>query len=220
MNEFSLKDLKLLRTLPLHIGHEGWGLALDPDGSKLYLTDSTDALYHLDSSSYAELAKLKIVDPRLSGADGNMGAPFAIHGVNELEMVDGELWGNVYPMYQNSHSECIVRINATTGAVIGWIDMHGLLAKQRSQVRAQPHSLVLNGIAYHAKSGRLYVTGKQWDKMYQVRIKPAPNMDHNHVLRHCGLGNVKHAHLAENGAHARRRQQEGTAEPNRPPRRG
>ena len=75
-------------------------------------------------------------------------------------------------MYQGTHSECIARIEPSTGNVIGWIDMRGLLAKQRSMVRAQPHNYVLNGVAYHKRSNRLYVTGKQWDKMYQVCAHP------------------------------------------------
>ena len=92
--------------------------------------------------------------------------------MNALEWVEGELWGNVFPMYQGEASECIVRINATDASVLGWIDMRGLLSRQREAVRRSSHNYVLNGIAYHSNSKRLYVTGKQWDHMYQVRIKP------------------------------------------------
>ena len=72
--------------------------------------------------------------------------------------------------------------------VLGWIDMRGLLAKQHAGVRSQPHNYVLNGIAYHPPSRRLYVTGKKWDHMYQVRIKPKPEAGPNDVWRDCGLG--------------------------------
>ncbi len=178
-------DLKKVKTHPLEIGAEGWGLAAD--GDKLYLTDSTDALYTLALADYRQLSKKTIVDPKL----GTSGKPFPIYGVNELEMVGSELWGNVYPMYQGSHSECIARIDPTSGEVKGWIDMHGLFDKQSARVRRNPGSYVLNGIAYHGPSGRLYVTGKQWDKMYQVRIKPAPELDAAHVKANCGLGVVR-----------------------------
>ena len=93
-------------------------------------------------------------------------------------------------MYQGTASECVVRINATDASVIGWIDMRGLLAKQRAAVRASSHNYVLNGIAYHRDSRRLYVTGKQWDKMYQVRIVAGPpeQQTPNHVNEICSLG--------------------------------
>ena len=91
---------------------------------------------------------------------------------------------------QGDASECIVRINATDASVLGWIDMRGLLAQQRDMVRRQPLNLVLNGIAYHPTSKRLYVTGKQWDKMYQVRILPgAPELQTaKYVEQSCHLG--------------------------------
>ena len=75
---------------------------------------------------------MQIYDPR-------MGRP--IHGVNELEWVDGELWGNVLPLYQGEASECIVRLNASDATVLGWIDARGLLARQRDTVRRQDEEL-------------------------------------------------------------------------------
>ena len=188
IHELSLPDLKLIRSLHKVIGAEGWGLA--SDGVRLYVTDSGHELFHVDPETYEVQRRMPIVDPRLGGAAGQR-----VHGVNELEWVEGELWGNVYPMYQGSHSECIVRINATTAEVIGWIDMHGLLAKQDSHVRNNPGSYVLNGIAYHGDSGRLYVTGKEWKKIYQVRIHPT-EYGPDHVMRKCGLGHVSRKYTA------------------------
>ena len=173
VNEFSLPDLQLRHShdLPCAKGtdtqptrcNEGWGLAYD--GKRLYLTDSTDKLFFLNPSTFESVA------PPVQIYDHRMKRP--VHGVNELEWVDGELWGNVFPMYQGEASECIVRINATDASVIGWIDLRGLQAMQREAVRRTPHNYVLNGIAYHPSSKRLYVTGKQWDKMYHVRVKAA-----------------------------------------------
>ena len=202
VNEFSLDDLSLLRSVKVDIGREGWGAAYD--GTRLYVTDSTEHLYHVDPSDYSVIAKMAIVDKRLTGAATTHtpwypGAPsyapedqMPIYGVNELELVEGELWGNVFPMYQHSHSECIVRINATNGHVLGWVDMGGLFSKQRREVVMQPGNYVLNGIAYHPDSKRLYVTGKKWDHMYQVRVVPkrfdSAAQEREHVLRRCGLG--------------------------------
>lgn len=193
VHEFQLPSLTHLsqRTLPCAIAsgkdrcHEGWGLAYGTIASgshRLFLTDSTDRLFTLDPQSLQSTkAPMTIYDHRI-------GRP--IHGVNELEWVDGELWGNIYPMYQGTASECVVRINATDASVLGWIDFRGLLERQRQTVRAQPHNYVLNGIAYHEPSARLYVTGKKWDQMYHVRVKPEERTHQSsaHVESICQLG--------------------------------
>ena len=201
INEFGLDTLEKVREgVPFPVGREGWGLAYD--GAKLYVTDSTEYLFHVDPTSYAELARMPVLDPRLAGYGNGKPAwypgsqsyakegPMPIYGVNELEMVEGELWGNVYPMYHRSASECLVRINATSGTVIGWVDMSGLLAKQRLAVRSHPTNYVLNGIAYHKISKRLYVTGKNWDHLYSVRIVPQPERGPADVAKACGLGGM------------------------------
>jgi glutamine cyclotransferase len=103
INEFSKKDLKLLRTRDFPVGKEGWGLAYD--GEVLHVTDSTNVLLHVDPTTYKQLQMMLIVDPKLNGADGHPNRNFSIYGVNELEMVQGELWGNVYP----SASACSAR---------------------------------------------------------------------------------------------------------------
>ena len=130
VHEWKLPDLTLKTTHKLPCANnadprgacrEGWGLAYD--GAKLYLTDSGDKLFFLDPTT------LQSVEPPRTIWDARMNR--AVHGVNELEWVDGELWGNVFPMYQGEASECIVRINATDATVLGWIDLRGLLSRQR-----------------------------------------------------------------------------------------
>jgi len=190
MNVFSLPELNFLHTaaMPCATGkdtqpvtcREGWGLAYD--GSRLYYTDSTDKLFYLDPTTFKSVEKPRqIYDPVMKRP---------VHGVNELEWVDGELWGNVFPMYQGEASECLVRINATDATVIGWVDLRGLLGRQRDAVRSQSHNYVLNGVAYHGTSKRLYVTGKQWDHMYQIRVKPgtAEQQNGHFVDGACHLG--------------------------------
>ena len=230
VNEFSLPSLQHTQThkLPCASGtdtqttvcREGWGLAYD--GTKLYLTDSTDkvrarwlllwrrffslvvrSLTSVFFSLCMRHTQLFFLDPKTLQSvkpprqiyDPIMKRP--IHGVNELEWVDGELWGNVFPMYQGEASECIVRINATDGQVKGWIDLRGLLGKQRNEVRMQSRNFVLNGIAYHPNSKRLYVTGKQWDHMYQIRVKPSPPEEQTgaFIQGNCHLGNAEGRHF-------------------------
>jgi len=179
--EYRKDTLQLIRTVPVELGKEGWGLAADPAGSMLYVTDSTDKLLHVEPDTYRVLKRLKIVDKRLG--------PKAIFGVNELEWVHGELWGNIYPMYQGKASECVARIDPATGEVKGWIDMRGLLDKQAAHVTTKPFNYVLNGIAYHEPTDRLYVTGKMWNTMYQVQIKGAEALSNPaHVHQVCQLG--------------------------------
>lgn len=190
VHEYSLPSLTKTRSRKLACRgepggcKEGWGLAYEPSEGVLYMTDSTDKLFTLDPESLQSRgAARSIVDPRMGRA---------VYGVNELEWVEGELWGNVFPMYQGTASECIVRINATDASVIGWIDMRGLFGSQRVGVRQQPHNYVLNGIAYHKPSKRLYVTGKSWDHMYHVRVVPDEKVHQSaaHVASICSLGDA------------------------------
>ncbi|KXZ48249.1 hypothetical protein GPECTOR_29g29 [Gonium pectorale] len=90
-----------------------------------------------------------------------------IHWLNELEMVGDELWGNVW------QTECIARVNVTTGVVVGWIHMHGLrqgLVERR--LGAEREMDVLNGIAYDAATKRIFVTGKLWPRVFEIAVQP------------------------------------------------
>ncbi len=181
---YALPSLHFVATRPLPCAprcREGWGLAHDGRGT-LYLTDSTDKLFVLDAHT------LRDSQPPMRIFDHRQGR--AVYGVNELEWVEGELWGNVYPMYQGAASQCVVRINASTGSVIGWIDLRGLLDRQRPAVRRAPRNFVLNGLAYRRRSQQLYATGKNWDQMFELRILPGERMHQSatHVCRVCGLG--------------------------------
>lgn len=112
-------------------------------------------------------------------------------GVNELEFVRGELWGNVYPLYQHGGgSPCIVRIAPSTGAVLGWIDLSGLQERQRPAVRASPDSYVYNGIAFDNATGRLLVTGKRWDLLFQIRLTSTTDRGAESVRAVCGRGKL------------------------------
>ena len=126
---------------------EGWGLTTD--GKELILSDGTATLRFL---SLETLEVTRRVQVRTASGP--------VDQLNELEYVDGEIYANIW------YSDRIVRISPKTGNVLGWIDLSALYpARQRP---SREH--VLNGIAYDAKSKQLFVTGKNWPKLYQVEV--------------------------------------------------
>jgi len=125
---------------------EGWGLT--DDGTSLIMSDGTDELRFLDPETFKERRRLKVTA---------VGQP--LRNLNELEYVKGEVLANVWT------TDYIARISPTTGIVSGYVDMRGLLTPQDSGGVD-----VLNGIAYDAKGDRLFVTGKLWPKLFEIRI--------------------------------------------------
>jgi len=126
---------------------EGWGLT--HDGQRLIMSDGTATLYFLDPSTLQETGRVEVRD-----ATG----PVAM--LNELEYVNGEVFANVWK------TNWIARINPDTGQVTGWIDLTGLLQPEDT---SQPVD-VLNGIAYDEATGRLFVTGKLWPALFEIKL--------------------------------------------------
>lgn len=140
-------DLRLAGTLP--IAGEGWGLATD--GKQLIVSDGSDVLRFCDP------ATMRVARTLAVKALGR-----AQHQINELEWVRGEIWANVW------HSDRIARIDPATGEVKRYLDLTGLLPASE-----RPHAeSVLNGIAWDARGDRLYVTGKRWPKLFEIRVVP------------------------------------------------
>jgi glutamine cyclotransferase len=138
-----------LRTLP-YTG-EGWGLT--HDDKSIILSDGSAQLRFLDPATFHELRRITVKD---------RGKP--IDQLNELEYIHGEIYANIW------HQDRIARISPATGRVLGWIDLAGLLpAPEHSTPEA-----VLNGIAYDAQHDRLFVTGKLWPKIFEIRLIPVP----------------------------------------------
>ncbi|MDP1798545.1 MAG: glutaminyl-peptide cyclotransferase [Planctomycetaceae bacterium] len=126
---------------------EGWGLTTD--GKELILSDGTSYLRFISLDKFDVVRRVQV-----RSSQG------AIDKLNELEYVDGEIYANIW------YSDRIARISPKTGEVLGWIDLSNLYpARQRP---SREH--VLNGIAYDAKEKQLYVTGKNWPKLYQVEV--------------------------------------------------
>jgi glutaminyl-peptide cyclotransferase len=125
---------------------EGWGLT--HDGTNLIMSDGTDELRVLDPTTYAERRRIKVTA---------VGIP--LRNLNELEYMKGEILANVWT------TDSIARVSPDTGRVTGYIDLRGLLTPaERGAVD------VMNGIAYDEKADRLFVTGKLWPKVFEIKI--------------------------------------------------
>jgi glutamine cyclotransferase len=146
-----LKDFSLLGRFSYP--GEGWGLTRNDH--ELIMSDGSAELRFLDPQTLHELRRLRVT------ADGR-----PVDQLNELEWVDGEIFANVW------QTDRIARIDPSSGQVVGWIDLSGLLS---ANDRAQSNPDVLNGIAFDAATKRLFVTGKQWPKLFEIRlVGPAP----------------------------------------------
>ncbi|WP_254600839.1 glutaminyl-peptide cyclotransferase [Caulobacter sp. S45] len=131
---------------------EGW--ALTKDAHHIYMSDGTPDLRVLDPVTMREERRIHVTD------DGR-----PVQNLNELEWVKGEIYADIW---QTSLIACI---DPATGHVVGWIDLAGLLP----QADVTPgRTDVLNGIAYDAAQDRLFVTGKNWPKLFQIRLQPRP----------------------------------------------
>jgi glutamine cyclotransferase len=127
---------------------EGWGLTRDND--RLIVSDGTSSLRFLDPETMRETGRLEVTD------NG-----FPVSMLNELEMVRSQIFANVYNTYE------IVIISPQSGQVNGRINLAGLLEKFKMSKEVD----VLNGIAYDPERDRLFVTGKRWPKLFEIRLK-------------------------------------------------
>ena len=127
---------------------EGWGLT--QDGKSLILSDGTPWLRFLDPGTFQEQRRIRVTAA---------GSP--VPRLNELEWVKGEILANIWM------TDRIARIDPETGRVKAWIDLAGI----DPTPRGNDPDAVLNGIAYDAKRDRLFVTGKRWPKLYEIRLK-------------------------------------------------
>jgi len=127
---------------------EGW--ALTRDDKRLMMSDGTSFIRFLDPDTLKEIGRIEVTDD---------GVP--VRNLNELEWVKGELLANVWQTTR------IARIDVKTGKVLGWIELGGLL--KEAGVTGQRDD-VLNGVAYDATADRLFVTGKFWPKLFEIKL--------------------------------------------------
>jgi glutamine cyclotransferase len=132
-----------------HKSKEGWGLC--NDGKVLYKSDGTEKIWQLDPKTLEETDYINVYTDK-----------HKIVRINELEWVDGKIFTNVW------QKNALAIINPKTGAVEGIVNLSDLHKK----VTQHPNLDVLNGIAYNPKTKTLFVTGKKWDKMFEIQIQP------------------------------------------------
>ena len=136
---------KHLRT----VSYEGEGWGITTDGERLFMSDGT--------------ATIRLVNPETLATEGSIcvmynGEPLG--NINELEWADGYIWANVYL------TDSIVKINPETGIVEGYVDLPAL----RAHLKSNPEAEAFNGIAYNKDNHHFYVTGKDWNKLFEIEI--------------------------------------------------
>ena len=127
---------------------EGWGLTTD--GKSLIISDGTSRLKYLDPTNFQVTRTISVVDGKTP-----------VNQLNELEFVQGEIYANVW------HDDRIAVIDPQTGRVKAWIDLTGLMPEDE----LQDAEAVLNGVAYDQANGKLYVTGKLWPRLFEIKVK-------------------------------------------------
>lgn len=144
---FVYDKISLERLDSFEISTEGWGLT--HNGSHLILSDGTSTLYFLDSTTYKVVNKVTVTDNGVN-----------ITRINELEYIKGKIYANIW------QTDLIAIIDPEQGNITGWIDLEGL----KDQLDYSTSIDVLNGIAYDRENDRIYVTGKLWPNLFEIRL--------------------------------------------------
>ena len=142
---YDLRSLRKIAEFPYD--GEGWGLT--HDDKSLIMSDGTNKIRYIDPVSFSVQRTLEVY----AGSEG-------LVNLNELEYVKGEIFANIW------HSPRIARIDPRSGQVRAWIDLTSIVAKEQHSEEA-----VLNGIAYDKSGDRLFVTGKNWSKVFQIKVE-------------------------------------------------
>ena len=143
---YDLVTLRLVREFRYE--GEGWGLTYD--GTSLILSDGTDVLTYFDPQRFTPTRRVNVTWN---------GSP--LNRLNELEFIEGELWANVW------YTDYIVRIDPVSGRVLSYLDLRGLLPPGRRR----DEGAVLNGIAYDPATRRVFVSGKLWPLLFEIRVR-------------------------------------------------
>jgi glutamine cyclotransferase len=145
---YNADTFKKEKTHPYFKKMEGWGLT--NNGTQLLMSDGTEKIWSINPENFKEIDYINVYS-----------ASSKIKAVNELEWIDGKIYANIYQM------DAIAIINPKNGAVEGVINLKDL----KSKVTQHPDLDVLNGIAYNPKTKTIFVTGKNWDKLFEIQVK-------------------------------------------------
>ena len=146
---YDLKSFNMIGTFEYGKSFEGWGLA--NDGKTIYKSDGTDKIWLLDGEKFNELGYIEVITNNKK-----------IKNINELEVVGDVIYANTYQF----NNDVGLIIDKNTGAVNGIINFKGL----RDKVKKHPDLDVLNGIAFNKKRNSFFVTGKKWNKIFEIKI--------------------------------------------------
>tara|TARA_Y100000590_G_scaffold290629_1_gene327141 strand:- start:116 stop:1138 length:1023 start_codon:yes stop_codon:yes gene_type:complete len=142
-------DLEIMNTFEYGNSIQGWGLC--NDGEYIYKSDGTNKIWLLDKDTLEEISYIEVMTNKSK-----------IKNINELEYINGKIYANTYQL----NRDVVIIINPKNGTVEGVIDFTGI----RDLVKKSPDLDVMNGIAYNPKTDRLYVTGKNWDKLFEIQL--------------------------------------------------
>jgi len=127
---------------------QGWGLTTIDD--RIVMSDGSNVLYFLEPDMFDAVSRIEVYDNEKK-----------VDQLNELEYINGEIWANIW------QTDLIARIDPMSGKVNSYIDFSPLFPESK---RREVNADVLNGIAYDAQGGRIFVTGKKWPKLYEIKI--------------------------------------------------
>ncbi|MGI9036276.1 MAG: glutaminyl-peptide cyclotransferase [Pyrinomonadaceae bacterium] len=151
---FDAASFKLLKEL--NYAGEGWGMTRDD--KNLIMSDGTHVIRYVDPETFQTVRTIATFDE-----DGK-----PLMDINELELIKGEIWANVWHSENIGKPNTIARIDPQTGKLLGWIDLQGI---SPDDVDRDPEN-TMNGIAYDAARDRIFVTGKDWKKLFEIKVKP------------------------------------------------
>jgi glutaminyl-peptide cyclotransferase len=166
--EYDIADFKMLREMSY--SGEGWGLTAD--GTNLIMSDGTHLLKFIDPQTFKTTRTIPVMQEN--------GKPLYL--LNELEWVKGEIWANIWHSEETEtgttqgrlpnigRPNTIARIDPASGRVTGWIDLAGISPDDQDGENESENTL--NGIAYDADNDRIFVTGKKWKRLYEIKLKP------------------------------------------------
>jgi len=146
---YDAKTLKKEKSMPYFKDIEGWGLT--NDGKNLYMSDGSEKIYILDPETFKMIGYINVY------TNANK-----IDSINELEWIDGKIWANIY------EDDMVIKINPETGAIEKILNLSELKSKVTNSLG---QGEVLNGIAYKADTKTILVTGKNWDKSFEISIE-------------------------------------------------
>ncbi|MEC3966558.1 glutaminyl-peptide cyclotransferase [Flagellimonas halotolerans] len=149
---YDVSNLEKIKNFSYGKSREGWGLC--NDGEKIFKSDGTEKIWFLDPETLEEQGQIEIVTNKS-----------IFNSANELEYVNGKIYANVY------QKESMMIIDAASGAIEGVINFGGLKNKVNKGPEWDEGNSVLNGVAYHPERETFFVTGKNWDKLFEVKIR-------------------------------------------------